>query len=231
MKWSQAIAINAVVIIGFGVVNPGGALTLAQIIPDSTLPINSDVNLEQNRLIIRGGTTVGSNLFHSFYEFNVEAGGEAYFTNSAGIENIFSRVTGSNPSTILGTLGVLGNANLFLMNPNGILFGPNAQLNLGGSFIGTTANRLLFTDGTEFSTVPQNSSQLTISTPIGLGLVNGSGDIRVEGQGHQLNALNFLPISDNSVGGLNVQLGRTLALIGLQREKETQLALIFRPIS
>ena len=52
MKWSQAIAINAVVIIGFGVVNLGGTLTSAQIIPDSTLPINSDVNLEQNRLII-----------------------------------------------------------------------------------------------------------------------------------------------------------------------------------
>jgi len=217
MKWSQAIATNAVVIIGFGVVNLGGTLTSAQIIPDSTLPINSDVNLEQHRLIIRGGTAVGSNLFHSFSEFNLEAGGGAYFTNPAGIENILSRVTGNNPSRILGTLGVLGNANLFLINPNGILFGSNAQLDLGGSFIASTANRLLFADGTEFSTIStQEPPLLTISTPIGLGLVNGSGGIRVEGQGHQLRALNFSPITDNSVGGLNVRTGRTIALIGGQ---------------
>ena len=215
MKWSHAIATNAVVIIGFGAVNLGGTLTSAQIIPDSTLPINSEVNLEQNRLIIRGGTAVGSNLFHSFSEFNVEAGGGAYFTNSAGIENILSRVTGNNPSTILGTLGVLGNANLFLINPNGILFGRNAQLNINGSFIASTANRLLFADGTEFSTViTQASHLLTISTPIGLGLVNGSGGIRIEGEGHQLNALKFLPITNNSIGGLKVKIGRTLALIG-----------------
>jgi len=217
MKWSQAIAINAVVIIGFGVVNPGGTLTEAQIIPDSTLPINSDVNLEQNRLIIRGGTALGSNLFHSFSEFNVEAGGGVYFTNPAGIENILSRVTGNNPSRILGTLGILGNANLFLINPNGILFGRNAQLNINGSFIASTANRLLFADGNEFSTAPtQNPPLLTVSTPIGLGLVNGSAGIRIEGEGHQLKALNFLPITDNSVAGLKVQTGRTLALIGGQ---------------
>ncbi len=221
MKWSQASAINAVIIIGFGVVNPGGTLTSAQIIPDNTLPINSDVNLEQNRLIIRGGTALGSNLFHSFSEFNVEAGGGAYFTNPAGIENILSRVTGNNPSTILGTLGVLGNANLFLINPNGILFGRNAQLNINGSFIASTANRLLFADGNEFSTAPtQNPPLLTVSTPIGLGLVNGSAGIRIEGEGHQLKALNFLPITHNSVAGLKVQPGRTLALIGGQIDLE-----------
>jgi filamentous hemagglutinin family protein len=215
MRWSQAIAINAVVIIGFGMVNPGGTLTEAQIISDSTLPINSDIKLEQNRLIIRGGTAVCSNLSHSFSEFNVEAGGGAYFTNPAGIENILSRVTGNNPSTIRGTLGVLGNANLFLINPNGILFDRNAQLNINGSFIASTANRLLFADGNEFSTAPtQDSPLLTVSTPIGLGLVNNSAGIRIEGEGHQLKALNFLPITGNSVAGLNVKFDRTLALIG-----------------
>ncbi|MBE9128505.1 MULTISPECIES: filamentous hemagglutinin N-terminal domain-containing protein [unclassified Coleofasciculus] len=212
MKWSQAIAI-----IALGLSEVSGTQTLAQIIPDSTLPINSDINLEQNRLIIRGGTEVGTNLFHSFSEFNIDAGNEAYFTPVTGIETIISRVTGENPSKILGTLGVLGDANLFFLNPNGILFGVNAQLNLNGSFIASTANRLLFADGTQFSTVPTSYPPLlTISTPIGLGLIKSSGGIRVEGEGHQLNALNFMPITDNSIGGLTVQPGRTLALIGNQ---------------
>ncbi len=78
----------------------------------------------------------GANLFHSFREFNVEEGRSAYFTNPAPIENILSRVTGDNPSQILGKLGVLGNANLFLINPNGIIFGQNASLDVRGSFVG-----------------------------------------------------------------------------------------------
>lgn len=212
MKWS-----HVVIFIGLAVANLSGTLAVAQIIPDATLPVSSEVNLEQNRLIIRGGTAVGSNLFHSFSDFNVGAGSEVYFTNPTGIENILNRVTGNHPSTILGTLGVLGNANLFLINPNGILLGRNAQLNINGSFIASTASRLLFANGTEFSTVPtQDSPLLTVSTPIGLGLLKGSGSIQVEGEGHQLNSSNFLPITDNSVGGLKVQPGRTLALIGGQ---------------
>ncbi len=70
----------------------------------------------------------GCNLFHSFQEFNVDEGRGVYFSNPDNIVNILSRVTGDNISQILGTLGVLGNANLFLINPNGIVFGPNARL-------------------------------------------------------------------------------------------------------
>ena len=71
----------------------------------------------------------GVNLFHSFQEFNVDANKGVYFTSPVGIENILSRVTGNNPAKIFGKLGVLtGNANLFLINPNGIIFGANASL-------------------------------------------------------------------------------------------------------
>ncbi len=104
---------------------------LSQILPDNTLggspsqvlpeTIN---NLPSDR--ISGGAVRGSNLFHSFQEFNVNSGRGAYFDNPNGITNIFSRVTGNNPSNILGRLGVLGNANLFLINPKGIVFGPEA---------------------------------------------------------------------------------------------------------
>ncbi|MDF5724537.1 MAG: filamentous hemagglutinin N-terminal domain-containing protein [Rhizonema sp. PD37] len=79
----------------------------------------------------------------------------------------FTRVTGGQASNILGTLGVEGSANLFLLNPNGIMFGPNARLDVRGSFLGTTANSFLFPQGIEFSaTNPQAPPLLTINVPI-----------------------------------------------------------------
>ncbi|RUT02893.1 hypothetical protein DSM106972_058130 [Dulcicalothrix desertica PCC 7102] len=72
---------------------------------------------------IEGGAQSGNNLFHSFSEFNINTGRGVYFTNPTDVTNIFTRVTGANLSNINGILGVEGNANLFLMNPNGIIFG------------------------------------------------------------------------------------------------------------
>ncbi|NJM99375.1 MAG: filamentous hemagglutinin N-terminal domain-containing protein [Phormidesmis sp. RL_2_1] len=104
---------------------------------------------------IEGGATRGENLFHSFQAFNIAEGRDVYFANPAGIATILSRVTGQNPSDISGTLGVLGQADLFLINPNGIIFGENAQLDVGGSFVATTANAIAFPSGGVFS---QNSA-------------------------------------------------------------------------
>jgi filamentous hemagglutinin family protein len=118
---------------------------LAQIVPDNTLGAESSVvtpdvinGIPSDR--IDGGATREANLFHSFSQFNVGAGRGAYFTNPAGILNILTRVTGANRSSILGRLGVLGDANLFLINPNGIVFGQDASLDVQGSFLATTAN-------------------------------------------------------------------------------------------
>ena len=143
---------------------------LAQITPDSSLGTeNSVVETNGNRDTINGGAVRDANLFHSFQEFNVEAGREAYFTNPNGITNIFSRVTGNNISDIQGVLGVLGNANLYLINPNGILFGENASLDVNGSFFASTADSVLFDNGFEFSAVnPDAPPLLTINIPIGL---------------------------------------------------------------
>ncbi|MEW6497768.1 MAG: filamentous hemagglutinin N-terminal domain-containing protein, partial [Cyanobacteriota bacterium] len=161
---------------------------MAQIIPDGILGTESSVvtpnvfinGLRSDR--IDGGAIRGTNLFHSFFEFRINEGQRVYFTNPAGIENIFSRVTGSNASTISGRLGVLGNANLFLLNPNGIIFGPNAQLNINGSFVGSTANSLLFADDTEFSAKDtQTNPLLTVNVPIGLQLGNNPAPIKVQG--------------------------------------------------
>ncbi|HAJ62026.1 MAG TPA: hypothetical protein DCP31_24620 [Cyanobacteria bacterium UBA8543] len=145
---------------------------VAQITPDRTLGNQPSV-LTPNVQIgnstgdrIDGGVQQGANLFHSFLEFNVNQGQRVYFANPARIENIFSRVTGTNPSKILGTLGVNGQANLFLLNPNGIIFGPNARLDVRGSFVGTTANGIEFGDRGFFSaSTPNNPSNLLTVNP------------------------------------------------------------------
>ncbi|KST65762.1 two-partner secretion domain-containing protein [Mastigocoleus testarum] len=127
--------------------------TQAQLIPDNTLgeenSVVTPVNSLKNR--IDGGAIRGSNLFHSFKEFNIDDGQSVYFDNPGAVANILTRVTGRNSSSILGKLGVLGNANLFLINPNGIIFGQNASLDISGSFTASTTPNILFDNGWKFS--------------------------------------------------------------------------------
>ncbi|NEO36902.1 MAG: filamentous hemagglutinin N-terminal domain-containing protein [Moorea sp. SIOASIH] len=162
----------------------GATTALGQITPDNTLGkeksvVTPNVYLKGNLGdLIEGGAIRESNLFHSFSDFNVPDMGRVYFDNPAGIQNILTRVTGTKVSNILGTLGVLGDANLFLINPNGIVFGPNSSLDLGGSFFGTTADRVLFEDGTEFSAKnPNGKPLLTINIPSRLQFGSNPGSI------------------------------------------------------
>jgi filamentous hemagglutinin family protein len=139
---------------------------IAQVIPDGTLGAESSVIQKLNELSDRidGGATRGANLFHSFQEFNVGEGRGVYFANPAQIQNILSRVTGRNASLIFGKLGVLGKANLFLINPNGILFGPNSSLDIQGSFFATTADGIRLGENGFFgATEPGNSNLLSVS--------------------------------------------------------------------
>jgi filamentous hemagglutinin family protein len=132
---------------------------------------------------IGGGTAIGPNLFHSFSQFSIGTGESAAFV-TGGATSIFARVTGPLGSVIDGAIGTQSPANLFLLNPNGIIFGPNASLNLNGSFLGTTASSIDFSNDSlgqsrfGLTTVP--TDLLGISAPIGLQMGLNPGEIQVQ---------------------------------------------------
>lgn len=173
-------------------------LTQAQVVPDNTLPVDSTASVEGNTFAIEGGTRHGQNLFHSFEQFSVPTGATALFNNAVDIDRIISRVTGSSISNIDGLIRASGRADLFLLNPNGIVFGENAQLDMGGSFIGTSARGIQFADGTAFEASPTGNPLLTVSVPVGLQFARTPGGVTVNAQ----------------TPGLRVDPGQTLALIG-----------------
>jgi filamentous hemagglutinin family protein len=187
----------------------------AQITPDNT--VNTQVNTNNNVTEINGGTQAESNLFHSFQNFSVATGETAFFNNNLDIKNIISRITGANISNIDGLIRANGNANLILINPNGINFGGNASLDIGGSFLGSTADSVVFADGIVFSAKDtQANPLLTISVPLGLQMGQNSGEINVSGEGHNLSVADplFSPIIFGQRSGLRVQPGETLGLVG-----------------
>ncbi|MEM9216926.1 MAG: filamentous hemagglutinin N-terminal domain-containing protein [Cyanobacteria bacterium P01_F01_bin.150] len=213
--WMQAIASSLCILAGLWY--DSGHRAVAQIAPDSHL--STIVTTENNlNFAIDGGQRAGSNLFHSFQEFSIPTDGSAIFNNAVDLDAIINRVTGDLPSNIDGLLQTNGDADLFLLNPNGLIFGPNAQLNIGGSFVATSAERILFEDGTFFSTSDTLSDPiLTMSAPIGLQMGSSSMPITLQGDGHQLDhRLDFAPIQNLTPSqiGLQVQADETLALIG-----------------
>ncbi|MEL7355606.1 MAG: filamentous hemagglutinin N-terminal domain-containing protein [Cyanobacteria bacterium J06560_6] len=190
------------------VLHSAGATAVAQIVPDDTLGAESSVVTSINSQVdqVDGGAVRGGNLFHSFEDFNIDEGRTANFINPEGIVDILSRVTGDNPSNLFGTLGVLGEANLFFLNPNGIIFGANSSLDIRGSFSASTAEEISFVDGSSFSAVdPQTNGLLSVEVPIGL-------------------QYGEAPVGDiASAGNLAVEEGETIALLGHRVEQSGQL--------
>jgi filamentous hemagglutinin family protein len=189
-------------------------MSLAQVTTDGT--VNTQVTINGKVSEITGGETRGGNLFHSFQEFSVGTGNEAFFNNANNISNILSRVTGGNISNIDGLIRANGSASLFLINPAGIIFGEGARLDIGGSFLGSTADSILFPEGEFSATDLPTPPLLTINAPIGLRLRETAGEIVVRGTGNNLSFdRDYFTFSQGETPpGLQVESGETLALVG-----------------
>ncbi len=137
-------------------------------IPVADNSLGTQISRTNNNFTIIGGLDRGQNLFHSFSDFSVPTGGAATFDNSLGKQSIITRVTGGNFSDINGLVNTQG-ANFFLLNPNGIVFGTNAQLNVGQTFVGSTANGVDLVDGggtaVKFRTNRSGDTQLLTINP------------------------------------------------------------------
>ena len=147
------------------------------------------------------------NLFHSFSEFDLTPGEIATFTGPASVVNVFGRITGGSPSDIDGTVrSTIDGANVFLLNPWGILFGPDAQLDVSGSFTASSADLVRFDAGEDFTTgtAIANGALLSVEEPTAFGFTRAApGAIEIE---------RALPTLGDA--SLSVAAGETLALIG-----------------
>ena len=162
------------------------------------------------------GQTRGGNLFHSFQRFDVDTGGSVTFTGPGDIKNVIGRVTGGQRSSIAGTLASdIQGANLYLLNPAGILFGPNARLDVKGSFHASTADQLNFADGAVFSALDTAGSTLTVAEPVSFGFLGqNAGQVLVVGSDLDFPQDATLSFTAAEIGVAAAQLGNEAAPLG-----------------
>ena len=234
-----------------------GAPVHAQITTDGTLGAAKTLQGPNYSITADLGRQAGGNLFHSFGQFSVPTNGSATFSGPTSVSNIISRVTGGQVSSIDGVLrSTIAGANLFLINPRGVLFGPHASLDLTGSFTASTANYLKLADGTRFEATATVNPILTSAPPAAFGFLGPTGPITVQGsqlqvaEGKSINLVGgSIAVSEASirtlagdirlvgVGGAGevslageVTAGTTLAPISIQRtELSTESANGFAP--
>ena len=183
-----------------------------QITSDNTT--QTIVNINNNQFDITGGIESNNNLFHSFSELGLNANQIANFLSNTNINNILGRVTGGNPSYIDGMIQVTGsNANLYLINPAGIVLGNNTSLNVPADFTATTATAISF--GEEyFNSLGDNNYSDLVGNPTGyafktnnVGAIVNTGDLEVN-SGNNLSLIGGNVVSTRNLtaneGNINV---------------------------
>ncbi len=147
------------------------------------------------------GSRAGANLFHSFQDFNIQTGQSATFSGSNTIANVISRVTGGNPSNINGLLrSTIALADFYFLNPAGVMFGANAQVDVPGSFYVSTANELRFSDGSIYSATNPAASTMIFAPPESFGFLGDhAATISVVGSDLVLNPENTLSLSSGQI--------------------------------
>src|SRR3954465_4722604 len=145
----------------------------AQIVTDGSLGPRVSLSGGQIEIGANLGSRRGDNLFHSFEKFGIATGQSATFTGPGDVKNVISRVTGGEVSNIDGKLASkVGQADLYFLNPAGVMFGPNAQLDVPGSLHVSTAHELHFADGSRFSAIDKAGSGLTVAPPEAFGFLD-----------------------------------------------------------
>jgi filamentous hemagglutinin family protein len=154
----------------------------AQIATDSTLGSAQNLQGSNYQIDASLGYQHGGNLFHSFRNFNLNFGESTTFSGPSNIQNVISGVTGGNPSLIDGTIrSLIPNADIYFLNPFGIVFGPNARLDVQGSFHASTADYLSFSNGGRFYARNPRESILTVAPIESFSLLDSPAPISVEG--------------------------------------------------
>ena len=173
----------------FGVsvlINTAWADTTGGIATDGTLGAALVLNGANVTIAQSLGTTAGNNLFHSFADFNINTGQSVTFTGADNLQNVFSRVTGSDVTKIEGTLkSTIANAAFFFINPNGITFGADAQVDVPGAFHVSSANKIDFPNNGTFYADRNQASTLSSDAPAAFGFLQttaaNNGLIKVNG--------------------------------------------------
>ena len=167
----------------------------AQVITDGSLGPRVTLTGPNFQVFPSLGRSSGQNLFHSFSTLTIRSGQSVQFFVDANTRNVISRVTGGVPSTIDGQIrNAVQNVNLFLINPNGIVFGPTASLNVAGSFYASTSDYVMFNDGSRFNSLPRAgvAEEFPIATPSGFGFLGQVTDIALNGAQLRVNEGNAL---------------------------------------
>jgi len=201
----NVVRINAWLGIVFLVLT-GGSDSFAEVLTDGSVGIVENLSGPNFQVRAELGRQNGSNLFHSFSQFNLSNGESVVFTGSPLVENIISRVTGGDPSSINGEISsTIPEVNLFLLNPAGIMFGREASINIDGSFHVGSANSIVFADGSEFHADTTISPSFTTASPVAFGFLgNQAGEVSLEGTELTLSSneqLTLVGESINSEGG------------------------------